>query len=1016
MDEKLIIEKNSTLPPSQDYYFLRKEGINYIENLGSEFWTDFNSHDPGITILEVLCYAISELGYRCGFDINDLLTKEDGNIVDNQTFFTAKRILTNNPLTINDYRKLLIDLDGIHNAWLIADKVWYDDNKNPLPVNEVHIYADCKKDKLTYNNTGLPLYISGLYKVLIDLEYTDGFGDLNNGEIIIENPANGNISQGEFLFSIELPSWKDADFSFAENAKDKVNILSVIIEESENHWKCKSLKLTNNSVKEFNITMPLKPEEKNVTVDDVQKMFNDKQFVAGIFEKYFNKIRKARQIIQSAIKILHEHRNLCEDFTSVTTIEDEKIAFCFDVDAKPDTDIDKIQAEIFFIVENYLNPNVGFYSLKELIEKKVPVDGIFNGVVLKHGFIENTQLEETQLRSKIITSDIINLLMDIEGVVAIRNFTMTKYGKDGMPMKNYTGKKWCMNISPMCKPVLSKDRSKILLFKNQFPFIARYDEVKDTILLLHAQRSRAKLSGLQDDIPVPIGKKRDTESYYPVQYDLPPTYGTGEYGLTTPVTAQRIASQRQLKAYLMFFEQLLADFFSQLTHSHRLFSVEEIKNTYYAQFLSGIKEVKHIYKTVNGNALLEQIINNPDSVHEPKNKWQILYESKDLFEERRSRFLDHLLARFSESFSDYALMMYRINYKEKTEENIDPAELLAAKIRTLKIYDQVSSSRSKSFNYLPQNNDFTIDRSGIWDTDNVSGLERRISLLTGINDYTRRFLYCIKNIEIYCNEESVDENEKEVLKCYYSFSITSLDGIKMLSGKYENKENARKEALDAVILGKNSDNYTWDNNNKNFKLANILTSEKTYTNEEDANNDIKKFTEEFKRECNDPVGLHLIEHILLRPRKPAFDLMEVCLHNCECICDADPYSYRISVIMPYWPGHFDSMAFREYFENKIREEAPAHVMLKICWLSNEMLREFEVRYKNWLESIADYYSDTADLDKEGKFRDANNAILEILKNLHSEYILATLHNCDENKESSNPLLLGKTILGTFNKL
>ena len=82
---------------------------------------------------------------------------------------------------------------------------------------------------------------------------------------------------------------------------------------------------------------------------------------------------------------------------------------------------------------------------------------------------------------------------------------------------------------------------------------------------------------------------------------------------------------------------------------------------------------------------------------------------------------------------------------------MDFAEITAAKIRTLNAYDDISSNRGKAYNYFPQNDDFTVDATRLWDTDNVSGLEKRISFLTGIKDFTRRFLYCIKNIEIICN-------------------------------------------------------------------------------------------------------------------------------------------------------------------------------------------------------------------------------------------------------------------------
>jgi hypothetical protein len=190
----------------------------------------------------------------------------------------------------------------------------------------------------------------------------------------------------------------------------------------------------------------------------------------------------------------------------------------------------------------------------------------------------------------------------------------------------------------------------------------------------------------------------------------------------------------------------------------------------------------------------------------------------------------------------------------------------------------------------------------------------------------------------------------------------------------------------------------------------------TYPDENSAMLDADLFAAEFSGKCNDPIGLHLLEHILLRPRITSdgipFDLMEVCLHDCDCPCETDPYSFRVSVVLPCWPGHFDNLSFREYFEMKIREEAPAQVMLKICWLSNDNMRQFELAYKNWIETLATYASETS-VVHTAAFRKANNEMLNILKQLHSEYPEASLHDCDESKDGSNVVMLGKTILGTF---
>jgi hypothetical protein len=247
--------------------------------------------------------------------------------------------------------------------------------------------------------------------------------------------------------------------------------------------------------------------------------------------------------------------------------------------------------------------------------------------------------------------------------------------------------------------------------------------------------------------------------------------------------------------------------------------------------------------------------------------------------------------------------------------------------------------------------------------------------------------------------------------------VASLSGHTMRNSQvYQSKAKAGEAVVKLIALGVDSDNYVFDETHKRLLLKDgddsLMESPADSFDDEDVAMDAaEEFIEEFENPCNDPVGLHLIEHILLRPRDKTFGLMQVCLHNGACFCEIDPYTFRASVVLPYWPGHFDNMAFREYFEMKIQEEAPAHVMLKVCWLSNELMREFELAYKQWIEALAKYAEDkSANL---GQFKIANDKMLEILAKLNSEYPLATLHDCDESKEGSNTVVLGKTVLGTF---
>ncbi|MBP6812023.1 MAG: hypothetical protein KA138_10915, partial [Saprospiraceae bacterium] len=110
-----VIPKGRPDHISLDFDRLRTEGIRHLENLATEVWTDFNAHDPGITLLELLCYAITDLGYRTRMlTIQDIAAGPGGE----KPWFDAHEILPVSPVTVYDLRKILIDMEGVKNAWL----------------------------------------------------------------------------------------------------------------------------------------------------------------------------------------------------------------------------------------------------------------------------------------------------------------------------------------------------------------------------------------------------------------------------------------------------------------------------------------------------------------------------------------------------------------------------------------------------------------------------------------------------------------------------------------------------------------------------------------------------------------------------------------------------------------------------------------------------------------------------------------------------------------------------------
>ena len=189
-----ISKENAGFPDYLDFNKLRTEGISYLGKLSGKIWSDHNLHDPGITILEVLCYAMLDLGYRTNLPVVDILATDPTLLKPEDNFFTPAQILTNNPLTINDYRKLLIDIPGILNAWLVPARDIKDicRQRNPDTKDTVDHKASIPGNTASpVGSTPCEEFLNGIYHVYIETE-VDVDKDFQNDDPAIEETDKQN--------------------------------------------------------------------------------------------------------------------------------------------------------------------------------------------------------------------------------------------------------------------------------------------------------------------------------------------------------------------------------------------------------------------------------------------------------------------------------------------------------------------------------------------------------------------------------------------------------------------------------------------------------------------------------------------------------------------------------------------------------------------------------------------------------------------------------------------------------
>lgn len=103
-----------------DFNGLRQRGIALLQDLSQGRWTDYNLHDPGVTLLELLCYGLTDLLYRSQFDVPDYLVNEHGAIdYAKQALYAPQLIFPNRAVTDLDICKCIYDrIPEVEDVWI----------------------------------------------------------------------------------------------------------------------------------------------------------------------------------------------------------------------------------------------------------------------------------------------------------------------------------------------------------------------------------------------------------------------------------------------------------------------------------------------------------------------------------------------------------------------------------------------------------------------------------------------------------------------------------------------------------------------------------------------------------------------------------------------------------------------------------------------------------------------------------------------------------------------------------
>jgi hypothetical protein len=722
-EDKNII---SGLPGPMDYAQMLEYGLAYIRQAGYRFWTDFNAHDPGVTILEALTLALNDLSYRSSAAMADLLTRSGGKTPSLEgAMFPAERILPNSPTTTDDYRKLILEnIPGIRN-------VWFRDVHPLLYIPEI-------PNKITSKSATL----DGYYDVLVELE----------------------------------------DIDTIVNDREILDIVGMEIDD--------------------------KPCVDHIDGSNVQSVY--------------------RHCIRT---LLLKHRNLCENFQNITFLRPVEVGLCAEIEINSDVDVRSILQDIYDRMFDYVSPAIQFHSVEDLLASGREADEIFCIEKPRLGFIDADELRSFSRKTDLYASDAIGILMDIPGIKAVRHIHFIKDERVSGVASEFDGRH--LSISPegyltfkMCPKFHRNHRQSSGVFVNNIVFqragLTFYPPEGPEKISVHVRTDEKKPlpTGFLTSLPLPKGTYRSTDRYFSFQNLFPASYRMGVDTLPDTASTLRKAERMQLKAYLAFFDQVLADYLAQLDRLQDLLALEEGKNDTYFHHLLQDTDIMDISEVLDGYKMVEG---------RPDYKIPSDTQQTDLY--RKNSILNHLLSRFADSFAEYtALEFIRKGY----EDEFTLQECVEDKKRFLQDYPRISALRSSGVDWTAP-------------SLQVSGAECRILRKLGVNDPDSQ-----------------------------------------------------------------------------GRLAD-----------------------------GDKFGLHLLEHSLLVPltKDEAFLQLEAGTDR-QRLLD-NPYSFRVTAVVTGWSGLAGNLHFRKYVETIIREEMPAHIFVKICWVSREVMASLEDAYSFWQQVMYD---------------------------------------------------------------
>ncbi|WP_090331095.1 hypothetical protein [Nitrosomonas sp. Nm51] len=992
-------------PDALDFETLREDALSIIQNLCGDNWTDYNLHDPGVTILEQLCYALTDLSYRSEFPVADYLTGHDGTIdYARQSLYPPHEIFPSSAVTQTDYEKILYDaVPEIDRIWFRPEQSEHERTSELTGLYTVYVKID--QDLLQAQTGGAvkPLKLEPVIALIVRLENGVSHWHTLTGKISAclqtrqsllkrwhdrlsraGQPFTSGQSasfvrhlakSGELLVRLEkqLSSCRDIGDELAAIrgllSKQMLNPEGIegLAEQLSRLEQQFAAPLPSGEYEQILATLDMPLNKPDDLIPALENVLPRLTVSLGETEHILHATKNSLITAQTDAKSLYEaavmkkiravycaHRSLCEDIDKIRMVETKPFFLTGEIEIHPSHHAAKIYAEIFFKCSRYISSNIQIDHYGAVLAGKQNYEQVFSGPLTHRGYIRDESLAASR---KIITAvDLMTCIRAISGVVQIRNLNLTDEAGNRLVHLND-------HLSQHVFPVLrfSHADTAAQVLRLVLPFgktstrasgagaanTVFFDEFRRELkkLVFEYQAFRRNVQSVAKFIASPNGRSRPLDDYYSIQNHFPVIYGINKAGVPRSKPLNVRAKAKQLKAYLFPFEQLMANYLAGLQQIPALFSSgQSPAKTYFSQFLDNarIPDIEPLYAGHEDEAACAASL--PSIMDD-------ILRQYDEYTARKNRILDVLLALYGEVYEQQPLL--RFNYYRREDAS---NWILEQKASYLKLIRQISRDRCKGQDY----SHFNLTACAENVLEKPSGLHAKISLLLGLQFATTPAWIAnilIKRKSRLVADRILADRIKSVADTSQSEAIPGMSDSKSAESP-DVTIPAQLPVFSYAIFrqGIQLENFRLLRSEQKetavcFKPSQdarlwILTKEPSF---DEAARYARRFCRTLStlnRQCE---NFHLIEHILLRPRgKESYGQPDI---------DAAFFNGRVSFVFPSWTACFADTAFRHFAEEIIQKNLPAHVLADFYWLDFPRIHNFEERCKTWLQCLQQFNQD-----------------------------------------------------------